>query len=217
MESNMLDSLASKYPVLLVNPDELHSAEYQPRSRMQVNGALTALTKSIRQDGLQYPPLVIRKADGNGYTIIDGHRRVKVARELQWPSMPVIVSSQGDAKRLFAAVSGANKPLTAVDWVEVHVGGGELPPGGTATNIRQIDQEMGREFLKELIEKQLSPAIWTFASKVLKYTGLDKTEKPAVVRWLAKHKLTQSVMAAIKMEMVPHKLVKAFKEDRAQL
>jgi hypothetical protein len=217
MEQHMSENLAGKYPVLLVNPEELYSAEYQPQSRMQMNGALTALAKSIRQDGLQYPPLVVRKADGNGYSIIDGHRRVKVAKELQWPSIPVIVSSQGDAKRLFAAVSGAQKPLTAVDWIEVYVGGGELPPGPTAVNIRRIDQELGREFLYELIQKQISPAIWTFASKVLKYTGLDASEKPAVIRWLAKHKLTQSVMSAMKMEMAPTKLVRAFKEGHEAL
>jgi hypothetical protein len=205
------------YPIIEVSPSELHRASYQPVSRTEINGALEALQKSIKQDGLQYPPLVVRRADGDGYDIVDGHRRVRVANDLKWPRIPVIVSSQGDARRLFAAVSGASKPLSAVEWMEVYLGGGELPPGPTATCIRRIDAEMGREFLAELLQKKISPAIWNFGAKVLKYVGLSEDEKPSMLRWLAKHRLGQSVQAAIKMDLPASTILTAFRGDLAVL
>lgn len=209
--------MSDQYPIVEVAPAELHAAPYQPASRTELNAALSKLQKSIKNDGLQYPPLVIRKADGNGYTIIDGHRRVRVARELMWPKISVIVSSQGDAKRLFAAVSGASKPLSATEWIHVHLGGGALPPGQTATCIKRIDHEMGREFLVEMAQKGLSPQVWNFASKLLKYLNLSEDEKPAILRWLVKHKLTRPALAAIQMDTAPDRVIKAFREDKNSL
>jgi hypothetical protein len=205
------------YPIVEVHPSELYPAPYQPASRTEQNNALNALKSSISNEGLQYPPLVVRKPDGDGYTIIDGHRRVKVAQNLRWPKIPVIVSSQGDARKLFAAVSGASKPLSAVEWIEVYLGGGDLPPGPNASCIRRLDEVMGREYLHELKEKRLSPQIWNLASRLIKYMGVSEEEKPSVLRWLAKHKLTRQASSAIQGDVPPAQIAAAFREDSSRL
>lgn len=206
------------YPIIQVSPSQLRAAPHQPPSRTELNGALIKLIRSLKSDGLQYPPLVTRSAeDGEVFHIIDGHRRHRAAIELGWPTMHVLVSSQGDAKRLFAAVSGAQKSLTAADWITVYLGGGELPPGQTATCIRQLDDKMGRPFLVEVQQSGLSPQVWNLSSRVLKHIGTDEISRPDILRWLVRHKNTRSVTAALQMDIQPGDLAAAIRENRGNL
>lgn len=201
------------YPIVEVHPTELHRAPYQPPSRDEISSAMNALKKSIQDEGLQYPPLVVRRPDGNGYTIVDGHRRVKVATQLKWPKIPVIVSTQGDARKLFSAVSGTSKPLSAVEWIQVHLGGGALPSGPNTSCISKLESLMGRDFLEELVEKRLSPQIWNLSARVLRYLSLTDDERPGILRWLAKHKLTRQVSAAIQGDTPASDILGAYKGD----
>jgi hypothetical protein len=207
-----------RYPVLQVDPHKLMNAAYQPESRTLLNGALKKLEASIKEVGLQYPPLVTRRADNGEFTIIDGHRRVRVAKELGWPVIPVIVSSQGDATKLFAAVSGASKPLSAIEWVQVFLGDGELPSGPTSVCINQLAKVMGKDFLKELVEKNISPQIWNFSKKVMKYIGLaDEQERPTMIRWIATHKLSQQLSAGMQMKTNPARIMQLFRENASKI
>lgn len=193
-----------KYPIVYADISELESSTSQPSKRAASSNALNKLQKSIEDIGLQYPPLVLRKPTGEGYTIIDGHRRIAAMRNThkkagkaldQAPKIPVLVAN-GRPAELFSAVCGTTRPVSAVEWAEVHLKGGEVPSGPTRTCIKRLEETMGREFLETLVDHGKSPQIWNLANRIVKYTGLDEEKKKIVLRWLMAHKGATSEASA---------------------
>jgi len=203
----------AKYPILRVPPTALRDSPQQPPGRNAVSGSLNALAKSIQAVGLQYPPLVTRDPTGDTYTIVDGHRRVAAMKSLAWQDIPVLVS-QGKPAELFSAVCGNTKPVTAAQWIEVYLRGGEVPSGPTKVNIRRIDEIAGREFLQQLSDAGLSPQIWNVANRVIRYAGIDEGLKGRVLKWLLELKITRDVAAWISGPHSPQELAMAFQENR---
>lgn len=175
--------------------------------------ALNALKKSIQDVGLQYPPLVTRRPDGNGYTVVDGHRRLAAINALSWPRVSVLVA-QGNPDQLFSAVCGTTKKVSATQWIEVYLSGGEVPSGPTKVCIKKLDETVGREFLESLVANTLSPQIWSLANRVINYTKLNDEEKVPVLRWIMNNRITRQVAAWISGNNPPHELVAAFRENR---
>ena len=187
-----------KYKIELVPPSELNNASYEPDKRILPNMALNKLKDSIDKIGLQYPPLVTRRnGKDNGYSVVDGHRRIAAMVALEYTSIPVIVTESGSADELFAAVSGTVKQLNAAEWLEVYLKGGILPGGATKTNIRRLDEVMGRDFLWVLHKEGMRPSIWLLAGRALKYIGLTDNldNKRKMLIWISGHKITQAVNA----------------------
>src|SRR4051812_27661666 len=114
--------MSETYTIIDVSPGELHAPAHQPVGRTTESGALNALKKSIQEVGLQYPPLVTRRPAGDGFTVVDGNRRIAAIKHLAWQKIPVLVSQGRDAE-LFSAVCGTTKPVTATQWVEVYLKG----------------------------------------------------------------------------------------------
>jgi hypothetical protein len=209
----LMEKKMTQYTILEVSPRELYPSEHQPPSRMQTDGALNALKKSIQDVGLQYPPLVTRKPDGSGFTIVDGHRRLAAINTLSWPKVSVLVA-QGNPDQLFSAVCGTTKKVTATQWVEVYLSGGEVPSGPTKVCINRLDETKGKEFLKRLVSSGLSPQIWSLANRVINYTKLPDEEKGDVLEWLLANKITRAVASWMSGVSPPHELISAFRENR---
>lgn len=205
---------SGRYVLVDVNLDELHRAEHQPPSRTEMSTALNALKKSIADIGLQYPPLVVRDPNGQGFTIADGHRRIAAMRELKFTKIPVLIS-QGSPEQLFSGVSGTVRPLTANQWIFVHLHGGQVPSGPTRVNIGRLDETMGKDFLQRLYEAGMSPQIWSVANRFLRYTQLTDESKRPVLEWLLTLKLTRQVGAWMAGANHPEELRHAFSENRA--
>lgn len=207
----------TKYPILRVSPHALRDSPHQPPGRSDAaSNALNALAKSIQQVGLQYPPLVTRDPTGDTYTIVDGHRRVAAMRSLAWQDIPVLVS-QGKPAELFSAVCGNTKPVTAAQWIEVYLRGGDVPSGPTKVNIRRIDEVAGRDYLQRLSDAGLSPQIWNVTNRVIRYAGIDESLKDRVLNWLLDLKITRNVAAHISGNHSPHELSTAFDEKRVPM
>jgi hypothetical protein len=202
------------YDIVNVSPELLFPSPYEPKSRTEPSGAHNALKRSIQELGLLYPPLVTRKAVGEGYVIADGHRRVEAIKALAWPSIPVLVT-QGRTEELFSATCGTTKAVSAIQWLEVHLHGGSLPSGPTKSNINRIEATVGREFLQELLANGLSPQIWSVANRAIRYMELDDNVRKDVLWWLAKNKLTRQVSAWIAGDNPVQALREAFNSNRA--
>lgn len=201
------------YPVVEVTINDLHNATHQPEGRTAMSGALNALRKSIAEQGLQYPPLVVRQSVGDGYTVVDGHRRIAAIKLLGWPKIPVLVS-QGKAEELFSAVCGTTKPVTATQWIQVYLKGGEIPSGPTKVNIKKLDEIVGKQFLQKLADNGLSPQIWSLANRVIRYAGIEDENKARVLNWLLEKKITRQVAAWITGYNSPQQLRTAFEQDK---
>ena len=200
------------YTIIEVAQEDLHPAKHQPKDRVKQDASLNRLRNSIRDERLQYPPLVVHDPEG-GFIIIDGNRRIAATQMLGWPKVPVIVS-QGHPDELFSAVSGNTKPLTSHQWLEIHLAGGEIPSGPNKGCITRLTDVMGREFLVGLAEANISPQIWNLAGRVMRYLSLPENKKPDVLRWLSTNKITRQVSSWISGANSADKLRDAFAENR---
>ncbi len=77
----------TKTNLVEININDLNKDPNHPR---QERGNLEGLTRSIRHDGIMNPIVVQKIAEGS-YLIIDGDRRVKVAKTLDYETVPCIV------------------------------------------------------------------------------------------------------------------------------
>lgn len=96
-ESERLQKLEVQYvPVEDVSPNE-----YNPNS--QDSHEFTMLKKSIDEDGMTQPIIVVED-DGGGYTIVDGEHRWKACQELGMAEIPVVAVPMTEEQRRVATL-----------------------------------------------------------------------------------------------------------------
>ena len=76
---------------------------FQPRTKFE-HEALEELVASIREHGIVSPLIVRRAADGQGYELIAGERRLRAAREAGLATVPIIVRAANDRDSLELAL-----------------------------------------------------------------------------------------------------------------
>lgn len=87
--------------------DRITANPYQPRSSMD-SEQLRGLAASIRENGVLQPLLV--QADGDGYRLIAGHRRLEAARLAGLDEVPIVVRpQQGENVLLLALVENVQR------------------------------------------------------------------------------------------------------------
>lgn len=208
--------MESERKVFRVNLSDIVPAPYQPQSRLDNFGQLKKLEKSIHQYGLLYPILVSQPDVYGKYQVIDGHRRLKAAESLKWPVIDVIISEK-DLKPadLFSTVCGNSLRMTNTAWIEVYLSGGIVENKTTLNQVIALESLMGRNFLEDLIKKNMSTSIWILQNRVIKYIGIDDsdTNKKQVLQWLLNvgsqvvHQWTTNGYPSAELR-------KAFKENR---
>lgn len=210
---------AVDYEVIFVNPDQLVNSPRQPPSRMDFNGAMKHLQNSIKNEKLQYPPLVMAMPDGK-YQIVDGHRRIHAMLQLGFPKIPVLPTF-GHPDKLFAAVSGNVAKMSAAQWVTVYLRGGDnaedaLPSGPAKSCIKSLDKHMGRDYLERLEKRGLSPILWNLSNRIVKFANLQEIDRPSVLEWLILETVnTRIVSAWISANNSAEELKKAIHEKRS--
>ena len=73
----------------LLKIEQLHPFEGHPY-KVQGNEEMTALSESIRENGI-LSPLIVRPTEENQYEIISGHRRLYAARKAGLTEVPVLI------------------------------------------------------------------------------------------------------------------------------
>ena len=89
--------------VLQIAVGTIRANRFQPRTKFEQE-ALEDLVASIRAHGIIQPLTVRRAADGKGYELIAGERRLRAARELGLPTVPAIVRAAEDRDALELAM-----------------------------------------------------------------------------------------------------------------
>ena len=121
-----LDSLFADLPepesgsVTSLPLSEIEPDPDQPRKHFDVE-ALTALSNSIRENGLLQPIAVRPKKAGTGYVIIAGERRWRAAHEAGLDEVPVIVKDVTDEQAAALALI-ENLQREDLDPIEVAEG-----------------------------------------------------------------------------------------------
>jgi ParB family chromosome partitioning protein len=86
----------------LVAVDRIHPNPRQPRERFDEE-ALESLAASIREVGL-LQPVIVNEAEGGGYVLVAGERRLRAARMVGLSEVPVIVREGQDDRLLTEAL-----------------------------------------------------------------------------------------------------------------
>jgi ParB family chromosome partitioning protein len=89
--------------VLKVEVGKIRANRFQPRTKFEQE-ALEDLVASIRAHGIIQPLTVRRAADGKGYELIAGERRLRAARELGLATVPALVRAAEDHDALELAL-----------------------------------------------------------------------------------------------------------------
>lgn len=91
--TDLLGGVREARRIVEIDLDELLVSPVQVRAPFdsQNNEDDAGLVESVRQDGVIQPLLVVLRAEGGSYQIIDGHRRVAAARQAGLTTVPCIV------------------------------------------------------------------------------------------------------------------------------
>ncbi len=94
---------------------DIRAAAWNVHVEPSADGALDGLAASMARTGLVQRIAVRRLADGSGYEIVDGHRRVAAAKRLGWETIPADVLSVADDCEAKLALATANVQRAAND------------------------------------------------------------------------------------------------------
>ncbi|MFA6562029.1 MAG: ParB/RepB/Spo0J family partition protein [Verrucomicrobiia bacterium] len=89
--------------VAQVEIGKIRANPFQPRTKFE-HEALEELVASIREHGIVSPLIVRRAADGQGYELIAGERRLRAAREAGLATVPIVVRTADDRDSLELAL-----------------------------------------------------------------------------------------------------------------
>jgi len=94
--------------VFYLSPDDIAPNPSQPRCRFDPDG-LSELAASIREHGV-LQPLTVRRADGGGYELVSGERRLRASRQIGLAQVPcILVAVDAQASSLLALVENLQR------------------------------------------------------------------------------------------------------------
>ena len=154
----------------------IKEAAYNPASRTATS--VKWLQDSIETHGLLYPLLVDQKM-----RLIDGHRRLQVAKNLGWESVPVLIA-EGDQAVLYGEIGTTSKKLSGNEMLRVFL----AQPLAIQERVREKMEIMqatcGRNVLETMANRGMSYAIFKRAQQIANYLDVDDDKFLArIVKW----------------------------------
>lgn len=188
-------------------------APWNPPGRT-THRAVLDLIRRMQEKGFEpFRPILLSK---DGY-IGDGHRRWAAAQYLGINRVPVIYTEQS-VEDLWAGNLGA-RPALAKEWMAVHIRGGvKNLPKNTANQVEQLLIIMGEEGVCYLIDRGISPALYTTVWRIGMYCKrTDLTFLRKLTYWLVKHKMSDKIRKATSATadepIDPRLLIQAIESD----
>lgn len=183
----------------------LKGAAYNPPKRVEEERT-KALSASMEEIGLIYPIVVTDKNE-----IIDGHRRVAVAKRLGWKTIPAIVIS-GNRERIYAVVNTTPAKMNGNDALGVWLRCQQAVTPRAQLVFQRIQEALGRPLMERMYSAGLSAATYRMAVHISRYCDADTPETAQrVVEWLMKFSLTFQARKAIEDGQSPRVLMKAIR------
>lgn len=158
---------------------------------------------------------------GRGDVLADGHRRVAIAEELGWETVPARVHPDTPAEVLWVQLNSGTMHVTASQWfAAVYFGlpvDVALMPMDIRRNIEELSSLMSREDIARLIELGRSPSIIRTARYVATYCersdDLDFLKK--TILWFIDNQSQFSARRAIAEGAPTDLLIEAIEEGQA--
>jgi ParB-like chromosome segregation protein Spo0J len=189
---------------------ELKLADYNPESRIE-QSKLKSLKESVEKYGMLIPVAIKKNGE-----VIDGHRRVAVAKEMEWDSVPVlIINTEASTSELYSAVNTTARRMNGNEQLYVWL---RKPDAISESQQRWHDkanEELGRDMLIKIARAGFSITMYRWAKEIQSYIG---DQRPAflrkIVNWLLKHRNTRVAHSLIVLKQPPEIILKAIRDDR---
>lgn len=140
--------------VQMLTPEQLHTSKYQgrfpladttnPETPDATEKAMAELTRSIAQTGLMQPILVRQQPEGEGYEILDGHRRLEACLRLHLKQIPAIVKDCSERQAQIMSVV-ANLQRKNLNTIELAVTYQKLLDTGVFLDKKELSQAIGKD------------------------------------------------------------------------
>lgn len=196
----------------LVKRETLKPAPWNPPIRVQIRG-LHSLRDSMEADGFwDFAPILVDKTG----TIIDGHRRWTVAGMLHIEDVYVTIVDV-DASEMWATYNGTRAQVTGAQMLQAIASGLDFIPENIKTRVDGISDLVGKEGLKLLAEKGVSPNIYGTVRRVAIYCERkdDVDFQRSLLWWLVRHRnSTNIVTRAIRDHIDGDVIVRAVDADK---
>lgn len=193
---------------VVVKVDDLIPNPIQPPDRI-TDSAVKTLTDTVIESNY-LAPIIVMKSDRRGkYVVLDGHRRLTVARRLgdELLRCEVIPSVSGTPEVWFVWLNGGIRNVTGINWLYVWAASEdpdrtfEQLHGSTRKHITELINVFGRDRALEIGKTSMhAPSRVKFINGVINLLQryeliVDPTlgQRRRVGEWVLKHKQTNAV------------------------
>lgn len=215
----------------LISINELESCPVQPEVRTDTP-ALVGLMLRIMKTGFIVPIIVVQTGK-KSFIVVDGHRRLAIAKYLGFTEITAIVMPEGtDARSGFIALNAANRTFSGPEWFKVWALATNRMsilndfPKAMKKHIKDIESWVGTSRALALANTGYSPAIAGTVNRIMKLQrqyadvlqkkSLKKQSETQILEWLITNE-AQAAAGAIarnlKRELHPDKIVSALFKD----
>lgn len=205
----MVASKSQSWQVIEKQPEELRDADFEPATRLKDDKSLRRLRESIREKGVLIPIMI--REDG---TIIDGHRRVKCAKDIGLGQVPVVVID-GDIASLFRELNDTRKQVTGAQWMDGYTRGADVPER-IRSKIEALQVIVGREGIERLVSLGVSPVLYNVVRRTAAYCdrGDDILFQAEVIYWVTEYHQALHLHRALRDFVSPEIILQAVEEGR---
>lgn len=176
-----------------VDPTTITTAAFNPKHRTD-DRQLKDLIASMEKDGFhEFQPLLISTEGILG----DGHRRLAASLKLGLKRVSIFETDMPLVELYNLNVSHlSHKPR---DWAEAYFRGLTSVPPRIAVLIGRIEEIVGRDGVRLLVEYGMSPDVYSVARKVATYCGNPSNEFVGkILYWIVEHHQVTVVKLAMR-------------------
>lgn len=189
---------------------DLRLAPYNPKHRTKADSPfLRQLEKSIVDIGLIHP-IDINKAND----VIDGHRRVAIAKKLGWETIPALIV-EGERERIYADVNATARGLSGADKLQVWLSEPTAVTPRVAATFENAAELVGRDMLEKMAKNGQSLRLYRQAREIANYVS-GETSGPLVrkaLTWQIRHANSLVVRQYLAARHPPRVLREALEKD----
>lgn len=170
--------------VHLVTIASIKVAPWNPKDRISER-RLTQLRISIDDLGLFYPVLIDDKKN-----LVDGHRRLAIAKAFGWRRIPAITVPNGH-EYAYGSVQLTQQKLTGQDRIAVYLVNADALLLSQRQKIAIVEKTLGRWAVELLAKHGMTDAAFRTSKAIIRIMTKADIELTleVVFRWVVKHKL----------------------------
>lgn len=197
--------------VASINIGELHEWKDNPIKRQSIPDQ--ELRQSIEEHGLTVDTMAV-VPNGKGYIVVDGNRRLRIARELGLKGnvLAKVYPKEVDMMALAIKLNGIGTSWDRQTYVQFVVGHPEridVLPKRYRVDTAQMYELLGKDF--EWFAMNCKPNAYNWGVQLVKYLGKadDLAFTKKTVLWIGKHKLVRETRRAIDSSASKQKIIKS--------